>query len=220
MRSNVAILLALAVAGCQTPGSQPAMRGVASVHEPVLTRSSVAFDAGAQGGYLSPEELARLDGWFRSMDLGYGDTIYVDGGYPDQTRAQVAQLAGRYGMMLSAAAPVTAGAVPAGFMRVIVSRASAHVPGCPNWNVHSQPNYNNLSMSNFGCGVNANLAMQAANPEDLFRGRSGPAASDGVAGAKAVQMYRDWPLTAIEPGQKLRPLPSSGTRTETSQREE
>lgn len=220
MRPNVAILLALAVSACQTPGVDPALRGVASVHEPVLTRSSVAFDAGAQGGYLSPDELARLDGWFRSMNLGYGDTISLDGGYPDQTRGQVAQLAGRYGMMVSPAAPVTAGAVPPGYLRVVVSRASAHVPGCPDWRVPSQPNYNNLALSNFGCGVNANLAMQAANPEDLFRGRAGPAASDGVAGAKAVQMYRDWPLTAIKPGQELRPLPSYGTRTGTAEREE
>lgn len=211
MRFNIAILLALAVTGCETPGVNPAMRGVASVHEPVMTRSTVAFDAGAQGGYMTPDEIARLDGWFRSMELGYGDSIYLDGGYPDEVRAQVAQLAGRYGMMVSTAPPVTAGIVPAGHLRVIVSRARAEVPGCPDWSVPSQPNYGNLAMSNFGCAVNANHVAQAANPEDLFRGRAGPAASDGVAGAKAVQMYRDWPLTAIKPGQDLRPLPSSST---------
>ncbi len=35
----------------------------------------------------------------------------------------------------------------------------------------SQPNYNNRSMSNFGCGVNSNLAAMVANPEDLIHGR-------------------------------------------------
>ena len=214
MRFILPCLLAAAVSACETPGSVPQMRGVSSVHEPVMTRSAVAFDAGAQGGYLTPDEMARLDGWFRSMELGYGDTIHLDGGYTQSAREQVAQLAGRYGMMVSAAPPVTVGAVPDGHMRVIVSRTRAEVPGCPDWSVDAQPNYGNATMSNYGCGVNANLAAMVANPEDLFRGRSGPAASDGVAGAKAVQMYRDWPLTAIKPGQDLRPLRPEATRKE------
>ena len=211
MRFKIACILAVAVGGCETPGTTPAMRGLHSLHEPVLTRSSVAYNAGAQDGYLTPDELARLDGWFRSMELRYGDTIHLDAGYPEAAREQVTQLAGRYGMMVSSAAPVTAGAVAPGFMRVIVSRTRAEVPGCPNWSAPSQPNYGNATMSNFGCGVNANLAAQVANAEDLFRGRSGPAASDGVAGAKAVQMYRDWPLTAVRPGQELRPLLGNAT---------
>ena len=69
-------------------------------------------------------------------------------------------------------------------------------------------------MSNYGCAANSNMAAMVANPEDLFHGRAGPAASDGVAGAKAVQMYRDWPLTAIKPGQELRPLRENLTRKE------
>ena len=213
MRSTFACaLLASVVTGCATPGANPAARGVQALNEPVMTRSTVAFDAAAQGAYLTPEELARLDGWFRSMELGYGDSIYLDGGYSDDVRAQVAQLAGRYGMMVSQAAPVTAGAVPPGYLRVVVSRARVSVPNCPNWSVPSQPSYDQATMSNFGCAVNSNLAAMVANPEDLFRGRAAAAASDGVAGAKAVQMYRDWPLTAIKPGQDLRPLIPEATR--------
>lgn len=212
MRSTLAcMLLASALAGCASPGGNTAVRGVSSLNEPVLTRGTFAHDANASSGYLSPEEVARLDGWFRSLDLGYGDRIHVDGGYSDSARAQVAELAGRYGMLVSPAAPVTAGAVPASHLRVVVSRARAVVPNCPNWSVPSQPNYDQSMLSNFGCAVNTNYAAMVANPEDLFHGRSGPAASDGVAGAKAVQMYRDWPLTAVAPGQELRPLPSSAT---------
>ena len=62
-------------------------------------------------------------------------------------------------MILQPGAPVTAGAVAPGSVRVIVSRTRAEVPGCPNWSQPSQPNYNNQTMSNFGCGVNSNLAM-------------------------------------------------------------
>lgn len=207
----IAVLLASAAAGCMTPGENMADRGVSSVNQPVLSRATFAIDLAAPGGVLPPEEVARLDGWFRSLELGYGDRIHVDGGYSDSARAQVAELAGRYGMLVSPAAPVTAGAVPAGHLRIVVARARAVVPNCPNWSVPSQPNYDQSMLSNFGCGVNTNFAAMVANPEDLFHGRSGPAASDGVAGAKAVQMYRDWPLTAIKPGQELRPLPSSST---------
>lgn len=206
VRKLLPILLASAVAGCMTPGAPLASRGVESVNQPVLDRATFAVDVAAPGGVLAPSEAARLDGWFRSLDLGYGDSIYVDGGYADTARAQVAEIAGNYGMMVLSAAPVTAGAIPSDMVRVVVSRTRAEVPNCPNWSVPSQPNFENQSMSNFGCSVNSDLAMQVANPEDLFHGRQGPATVDAIAGAKAIQMYRDWPLTGVKEGQQKRPL--------------
>jgi len=208
------VLLASAVAGCMTPGAPLASRGVESVNQPVLNRSTFTIDVGAPGGVLSPSESARLDGWFRGLDLGYGDSIYVDGAYAGSARDQIAQIAGNYGMMVLPAAPVTAGAVPSDMVRVVVSRTRAEVPNCPNWSVPSQPNFENQSMSNFGCSVNSDLAMQVANPEDLFHGRQGPATVDAIAGAKAIQMYRDWPLTGIQEGQKKRPLKTVESTTE------
>jgi len=97
-------------------------------------------------------------------------------------------------MMLEPGAPVTAGAVNPGSIRVIVSRTRAEVPGCPNWSVPSQPNYNNRTMPNFGCGVNSNLAAMVANPEDLVHGRESGIGSNS-AGTKAVIMYRTAPPT-------------------------
>ena len=47
-------------------------------------------------------------------------------------------------------------------------------------------------MSNFGCSVNSNLAMQVANPEDLLRGQEGTLGSN-PAGTKAVILYRTTP---------------------------
>ncbi len=214
MRSTFAcVLLASALASCATPATNTAARGVESINQPVLTRASFAFDAIAPGGSLPPQEMARLDGWFRSLELGYGDLIYLDGDNAGSAQAQVAALAGRYGMMVSAAAPVTAGVVPAGYLRVVVSRNRAEVAACPNWSAPAHANYDNAMMTNFGCGVNSNLAAMVANPEDLFHGRAGPAASDGVAGAKAVQMYRDWPLTGIIDGQAKRPLTTAKDTT-------
>lgn len=206
IRKLIPILLASAVAGCMTPGAPLASRGVEAVNQPVLNRSIFNVDLAAPGGVLAPAEAARLDSWFRSLDLGYGDSIYVDGAYADTARAQVAEIAGNYGMMVLPAAPVTAGAVAPDMVRVVVSRTRAEVPNCPNWSVPSQPNFENRTMSNFGCSVNSDLAMQVANPEDLFHGRQGPATVDAIAGAKAIQMYRDWPLTGIKEGQQKRPL--------------
>ena len=194
----IAVLLASAVAACATPNNGPADRGVASVNEPVLNRATFALDLAAPAGPLAPEESARLDGWFQSLGLGYGDSIYVDGAYSDEARIQVAEVAGRYGMLVLPAAPVTAGMVPPGTVRVVVSRTRADVPGCPNWSVPAQPNLENRSMSNFGCGVNSNLADMVANPEDLFHGREGTGLGDTLTATKAVDYYRKAPPTATD----------------------
>lgn len=186
----IAVLLASAVAACATPGGGPADRGLSSVNEPVMSRATFAIDLAAPGGILPPQELARLDAWFRGLALGYGDSIFVDGAFSDPARTQVAEVAGRYGLMVLPAAPVTAGVVPQGTVRVVVSRSRAEVPGCPNWGVPSQPNMQNRTMSNFGCAVNSNLAAMVANPEDLFHGREGSGVGDAATAARAVQSYR------------------------------
>jgi len=193
MRSKFGLLLiATALAGCSyTPHDLPD-RGVEAVNVPVVTHADYTFDSAAPGGSLAPSEKARLDAWFRGLDLGYGDTIYVDAPFADAARYDVGQVAANYAMALQPGAPVTAGAVPNGTVRVIVTRARAEVPGCPNWSVPSQPNYNNRTMSNFGCGVNSDLAAMVANPDDLVHGREGSGFST-TAGSKAVQFYRATP---------------------------
>jgi pilus assembly protein CpaD len=50
-------------------------------------------------------------------------------------------------------------------------------------------------MSNFGCGVNSNIAAMVADPEDLIHGRDGGATGDVNAAAKAVLFYRSAPPT-------------------------
>ena len=192
MRSKyLLIALGSALAGCQTPGTpdNPA-KGLASVNVPVVTSADYVFDAAAPGGALAPGEGERLNGWFQGLGLGYGDTVYVDGGYSPAARNQVASIAGRYGMLVTPGAPVTAGMVPTSSVRVVVARRRATVPGCPNWHNPSQPDWDNKSMSNFGCGVNSNLAAMIANPEDLVHGREGATVTDGLSATRAIEMYR------------------------------
>jgi len=199
MRRHFALLaLATALAGCTHDRPTEAMRGVASVNVPVVSRADYIFDAAAPDGSLGPAEEARLDAWFRSLQLGYGDSIYVDGGYSDAARADVGRVAGRYGMLVSNGAPVTAGAVAPGSVRVVVSRTKASVPNCPNWSVPSQPNLENATMSNFGCAVNGNLAAMIANPEDLVHGREGNGLSDATTASRAIGLYRTTPPTGTK----------------------
>ena len=194
MRSKLLLIaLCSGIAACSTP-DMPA-QSVAANHVPVVTSADYVFDADAPDGSLAPGQAERLNGWFQGLDLGYGDTVYVDGVYADAARGQVAAIAGQYGMLVSAGAPVTAGAVRPGSVRVVVSRRRADVPGCPDWHRPSNPNFNNESMSNFGCGVNSNIAAMIANPEDLVHGREGNGVGDTVTAAKAIELYRATPPT-------------------------
>ena len=200
MASKSALLLvAAALSGCAYhPGPEPEA-GLNPVNVPVLSRSDFVFDAAAPGGNLPPSEAARLDSWFSGLDLRYGDSVYVDAGpYSEAARAEVAGIAGKYGLLVSPGAPVTAGAVSAGNVRVVVSRTVASVPNCPNWDRVSQPNYNNKSMPGFGCSVNGALAAMVANPEDLFHGREGTGVLDTATAAKAVNVYRTQPATGTQ----------------------
>ena len=190
MASKSAILLAAAMlTGCAgyTTHDLPD-RGVASVNVPVLTRADFVFDAAAPDGSLASGEAARLNAWFAGLDLGYGDSIYVDGPYG--ARSEVAQVAGNYGLLVSPSAPVTGGPVGPGNARVIVSRMRATVPNCPNWSVPAQPSADNRAMSNFGCAVNSNLAAMVANPQDLVYGREGSGVGDSLTASKAIGSYR------------------------------
>ena len=192
MASKSALLLvAAALTGCSYQPGPNFEAGMAAVNVPVVSRADYVFDAAAPGGSLSPSEAARLDGWFRSLDLRYGDSIYLEGAsYSEGARSQIAGIASNYGMLVSDGAPVTAGAVVPGNVRVVVSRNVASVPNCPNWERKAQPNYNNEMLPNFGCGVNANLAAMVASPEDLVHGRTGGSVSDVTTGTKAVSFYR------------------------------
>jgi pilus assembly protein CpaD len=197
MASKTAILLvAVALSGCAYKPGPEFAAGAEPVNVPVVSRADFVFDAAAPNGTLAPAEAARLDGWFRGLQLRYGDNVYVDGApYSEAARAQVADIAGVYGILVTPGAPVTAGAVAPGNVRVVVSRTVASVPNCPNWETPSQPNYNNKTMPNLGCGVNSNLAAMVANPEDLIHGRESGGIGDAATAVRAIDVYRTTPPT-------------------------
>jgi len=200
MRTKIAILVlaSASVAACGYTPHDLADRGVESVNQPVVTGSDYVFDAAAPGGTLAPGEAERLSAWLQALDVGYGDTIHVDGADDYVAREQVQAVTSTYGMLVSAGAPITSGAIQPGFVRVVVSRRRAVVPNCPNWSRPSEPDYNNRSMSNYGCALNTDLAAMVASPEDLIHGREGSGVGDPSTGSKAVIYYRTTPPTGTK----------------------
>lgn len=186
------IAMSLALGGCGAGTYNPT---VESVHQPVVSRIDYALDLqqGGNGG-LADGEQQRLNDWFQSLRLGYGDRVSIDDRNPygnAASRDDIAGAAARYGLLTSESAPVTAGTVGDGMIRVVVSRMSASVPGCPDWSRPSQPEYGASTMSNYGCATNANLAAMIANPEDLIHGQTGDSGTDGRSSAKAIKAFRE-----------------------------
>ena len=188
-------LLTLIAPAALLAGCTGDYRGVESVHQPVVSRTDFVFDLQAAGYGLASGEPARLAGWLASLHVGYGDTVTIDdpSGQAGGARQEVAaQIAGR-GLMLGETAPITAGPVAPGAVRVVVSRATAGVPSCPDYHgdVSGYVNFDAHTSSNYGCGTNTTLARMIANPIDLVRGQPGAVALDPATGARAIQAYRD-----------------------------
>lgn len=167
----LALSLGLALAAC---GGMPGNRGVYSLHQPVIERSSVALDVTTGPDGLPFAEERRVAAWFEAMDLRYGDKVSVDDPLDrPETSAAVARLAGRYGLLLADSVAVTAGDLAPGQARVTIQRSRASVPGCPDWSATSDATLGNGISPNYGCANNGNLAAMVANPEDLIKGQKG-----------------------------------------------
>lgn len=195
--SAALLLLGASTAGCISDyqGSKPQFvsnRSLYSENQPVVDHTNYVFDVAASGNGLSTAELGRLGDWFKSLDLRYGDRISIDQSYEtDAVREDVARLAASYGLLLSDGAPITAGNVDPGTARIIVTRASAKVPNCPNWRQSTMMGGSISTESNYGCSTNSNLAAMIANPDDLVLGRQGSISGDSLSVEKSVKQYRD-----------------------------
>ena len=191
MRHPTILALAL-VASATVGGCGGTMnRGLESVHQPVVSRTDYVFDVAAPGMQFGGTDAQRLGDWFDSLQLRYGDRVSVDAqGYGTAPREAVAQVAARYGLLVDETAPVTAGPIAPGAVRVVVSRMAATVPGCPDWSRPSNANFTGDSMSNYGCAINSNIAAMVADPRDLLAGRGSRVGDDAEVASKAIRTYR------------------------------
>lgn len=166
-------------------------------HQPVVSQTEYALDLALSGGRLAADEDRRLDGWARNLHLGYGDRVVVEdpaGEGPDAYR-DVAGVIGRYGLLLGQASPITRRPVAPATIRVVVTRARASVPGCPDLRSDTALDWEGKTSSNQGCAVNRNLAAMVANPTDLVQGVPGAATSDTETGTRGVKALRAAPPT-------------------------
>lgn len=183
--------MVLPLAACQVG---PVNRSMDSVHQPVVSRSDYVFNVyPTPGGDLPASERERLDGWFASINLGYGDRVSADGdsSHAASAKESISRLLGNYGLLLSDAAPVTSGSVPGGSIRIVVSRSVATVPGCPDWRSKQESDLIGGTSSNYGCAINGNLAGMVANPQDLVLGQPGAISRAPTAATKAIKTYQD-----------------------------
>ena len=201
MRSRMiltTLAASVALTGCMGGGSAGGMnRSLDSVHQPVVRVNNYVLDADATSGMLTPGEMRRVSDWIDAMEAGYGDRISVDESAAFNSRPArdaVAMLIARKGLLLTDHSPVTPGAIAPGAIRVVITRATAHVDGCPNWDTRSSTNFNNTTTSNYGCATNANLAAMVADATDLVAGQ-GTAVSDPLTATRAIGAYRNAPAT-------------------------
>lgn len=166
-------------------------RGLESVHQPVVSHTDYVFDVTTDGSGLAQGEAQRLNGWLATLKLHYGDHVAVDGADADAgARRDIAAVVEQYGMFLTAEAPVTGAPITAGTARVIVTRSTASVPGCPDFTRYNKPEFNSNTSSNHGCAANSNLAAMVADPNDLVRGQVGAVSSDPAVSTKAINTLR------------------------------
>ena len=144
-QSAVALSLGIALAGCGGMANNPTLE---SIHQPIVQRTNYTLDLATGPGGLSLPEQRRLSGWFEAMELRYGDRISIDDPQSSgATRSAVEAVASRYGLLVSDDAPTTPGYVNSGAARVVITRAKATVPGCPDWATKTDANPLNATAS-------------------------------------------------------------------------
>lgn len=192
----LALSLGLALAGC---GGIPGNRSLESIHQPVVDRVNYTLDVTTGPGGLSLPEERRLAGWLDAMNLRYGDRVSIDDPLQSgATHDAIETLVARHGLLIADGAPVTPGYVNAGTTRIVITRAKATVPGCPDWSAQSDANPKNATSANFGCAMNSNLAAMVANPDHLIKGDSSNGDTVVMSSTKAIESYREAKPTGQE----------------------
>ncbi|TNE34585.1 MAG: pilus assembly protein CpaD [Alphaproteobacteria bacterium] len=192
----LALSLGLVLSGC---GGMPTNRSLYSTKQAVVERTNYTFDVRSGQGGLDISEQQRLSAWFETMELGFGDRVSIEDPMASEaTRDAVNKLAGRHGILVEDGAPVTSGFVQPGFARVVLTRSTASVPGCPDWSAKSDMNYNNGTHPGYGCATNSNLAAMVANPQDLIEGQKGNGETVIMSSTKAIDTYREAKPTGSE----------------------
>ncbi|MGY8973482.1 MAG: CpaD family pilus assembly protein [Sphingomonadales bacterium] len=190
LSGSLAVSLSLVLGACG--GFPTENRSLYSARQPVVERTNFTLDVNTVGDGLAVSEQQRVSGWFEAMGLGYGDRVSLDDPTANPAlKDDLAALAGRHGLLVTEGSPVTAGYVEPGQARIVVTRSTASVPGCPDWSANNEANEYNATYPGYGCAVNGNLAAMVANPEDLISGQQGTGQTVVTTSTKAIRSYRE-----------------------------
>ena len=190
LAGTLAASLGLALGACG--GFPTENRSLYSARQPVVERTNFTLDIRTAGDGLPVGEQRRVAGWFDAMELGYGDRISLDDPTANPAvREDLAALAGRHGLLVSESSPVTPDYIDPGEARIVITRSTASVPGCPDWSANNEANEYNATYPGYGCAVNGNLAAMVANPEDLISGQKGSGETVVSTSTKAIEAYRE-----------------------------
>ena len=190
LSGSLAVSLSLVLGACG--GFPTENRSLYSARQPVVERTNFTLDVNTVGDGLTVSEQQRVSGWFEAMGLGYGDRVSLDDPTANPAlKDDLAALAGRHGLLVTEGSPVTAGYVEPGQARIVVTRSTASVPGCPDWSANNEANEYNATYPGYGCAVNGNLAAMVANPEDLISGQQGTGQTVVTTSTKAIRSYRE-----------------------------
>ena len=196
LTGSLAVSLSLVLGACG--GFPTENRSLYSARQPVVERTNFTLDASTAGDGLPVSEQQRIADWFDAMGLGFGDRVSLDDpSVNPAVKEDLAALAGRHGVLLSEGSPVTAGHVNPGQARIVVTRSTASVPGCPDWSANNEHNPMNATYPGYGCAVNGNLAAMVANPEDLITGQKGTGETVVSTSTKAIKAYREQAPTGV-----------------------
>ncbi|MFB0613509.1 CpaD family pilus assembly protein [Aurantiacibacter poecillastricola] len=191
-RFGLAISLGLGLAACGGLVDNTNNFSLNSVNQPVVERSNYVLDLRTSPEGLGGIEQGRLAEWFDMLDLGYGDRVAIETPVASPAvREDVAEVAGRYGILLADGAPVTQGYVDPGNVRVVVTRSTASVPGCPDWSEKYGFHRGNHTSDGFGCAVNGNIAAMVADPEHLLEGAEGSGETVVMSSNRAIETFRN-----------------------------
>lgn len=208
LRFGLTALLALPLAACGGATSTAFNQGMQSVHQPVVSQSNYIYDVRIdESGGLNAGEQARLNGWLNSLQVGYGDHLAIateDAYVSPAMKDGIAAVLGQRGMLIEEDGSAAAGRAPSGSVRLILRRATAHVPGCPNWSDKQESYMSGRTSANFGCATNSNIAAMVANPNDLVRGQGADSALRTATSDKAIKTYREQPATGAGGLQSLK----------------
>lgn len=172
-------------------GSMPSPE-MASIKVPEVRQTMMVYDLSFEpGGSISSDQRRSLAEWFDGIGVNYGDRVSVDDNGPGSgiRRSVVADVLAQHGLLLSDGAPVTKDGAGTSNARVIVMRAAASVPGCPDWSRRSNPEFEASKMSNFGCASESNLAAMVVDANDLVSGKM-HTGTDALTTVKAIENYR------------------------------